>query len=155
MRTVFWEVFRRITDVRRSCKPHALSEPWIDGCVPQCYTQPYLEAKKRIILVLKKLQPRKRKNHDDDDDAPLKKKRKKEVVLQPPPEKGDSVECSMVSAEGGPIEWHSGKVISVNATRKRLTVRATVDGDIQVEKYKFSVSTMLFSSNFYDCTKWT
>ena len=62
-----------------------------------------------------------------------------EVVLQPPPEKGDSVECSLVSSEGGPIEWHSGTVISVNAKNKRLTVRATVDGDIQVETYKFSV----------------
>ena len=61
----------------------------------------------------------------------------------------DIVECSLVSSEGGPIEWHSGTVISVNAKNKRLTVRATVDGDIQVEKYKFSV-TKLFSSNFYE-----
>ncbi len=77
------------------------------------------------------------------------KERGDEVVLQPPLEKGDSVECSLVSAEGGPIEWHSGTVISVNAKLKSLTVRATVDGDIQVETYKFSVSTKLSSPNFY------
>jgi len=68
------------------------------------------------------------KGEADDDDAPLKKKRKKKVVLPPPPEKGASFECSFVSAEEGPIEWHSGTVISVNANRKTLEVRDMVEG---------------------------
>jgi hypothetical protein len=74
------------------------------------------------------------KGEDDDDETPLKKKRKKKVVLLPPPEKGASFECSLVSAEGGSIEWHSGTVISVKANRKSLKVRAIVEGEIQVAK---------------------
>jgi len=60
-----------------------------------------------------------------------------------PLKKGAFLECSMVDGVGCPEEWHTGKVVSVNAKRQTLTVRVMVDGEIQDEKYTFSVCLLL------------
>lgn len=138
---VYWELFRLRTEIAS-----------LGGGGERATREVYLAAEKLALKVIKSKQPRNRKRKDPNDPKnvnaePGKKKRKKVPVAvdadgmplpqRPPPAKGDVLQAAMVeeAADGG-IEWVSGKVTSVNVSKRSFTMSVTADSETWSEKYK-------------------